>query len=105
MAVSFNVSIQQSPKDSRTYLCDRQDGMGSDKDPFGGVPAAKAHACDWTLACSAVGGADNALPKRMPNRSVGGAIPTETVLPESELRAFVRWRMEGGRLPLMRSDQ
>ena len=32
-------------------------------------------------------------------------MPTETVLPESELRALVRWRIEGGRLPLMRPDQ
>ena len=31
-------------------------------------------------------------------------MPTETVLPESELRALVRWRIEGGRLPLMRPD-
>jgi hypothetical protein len=32
-------------------------------------------------------------------------MPTETVLPESELRALVRWRIEAGRLPLMRPDQ
>ena len=32
-------------------------------------------------------------------------MPTETVLPESELRALVRWRIEGGRLPLMRPGQ
>ena len=32
-------------------------------------------------------------------------MPTETVLPESELRALVRWRIEGGRLPLLRPGQ
>jgi hypothetical protein len=32
-------------------------------------------------------------------------MPTGTVLPESELRALARWRIDAGRLPLMRPDQ